>query len=301
MMIKRFILVCTFLSLSIASFSLEIGFDYRIGNLALAIDRSKSDTAFDGMDFSAWGLNFYADHKINDNVTIKTSFLNDPVLRNIAYTQFFYRESILNIGVGPFFGFFNSGLDPILKPGISTNVQLELPGILFVSFRADSTQNSRLNLDGDYTQERTDIKFGFYVPNAICTINLLNRQFTQKSGTEEIVDSLNEYSFKTEIFQKNTPYKLYLSFGLENLGKVWISETEDTVKQYLNSFLIGTGMEMNITRAFYFYLDVFHSIYTWGDQALLGIQSPGPGGYMFRGWAGFKIDIDQLIPQGPNS
>ncbi|MBN2738952.1 MAG: hypothetical protein JXR70_18370 [Spirochaetales bacterium] len=299
-MMRGILLICLVVFLGFSLYGLEVGIDYRIGNLALGADRAKSDTTFDGMDFSAWGLDFYAKHKINDNVTIETNFMNDPILRNIGYTQFFYRESILNIGVGPFFGFFNSGLDPILKPGISTIVQLELPGLFFVSFRADSTQNSRLNLDLDYTQERTDVQFGFYVPNAICTINLLNRQYTQKSGMDEIVDSLNEYSFKAEIFQKNTPYKLFLSFGLENLGKNWINSTE-TVQQYLNSFIVGTALDMNISRGIYIYLDVTHSIYTWGDADLLGIHTPGPGGYMFRGWAGFRINFDQLIPEPPVS
>jgi len=282
------LIVCTALDLT----ALELGGDFRMGNLALSQIVNSTVPSFNGNDYNSWGLSFWLKDNISDNLTIDAAFYSDPILRNICYTLFTYTESFLSLGVGPFFGLFNADLNTILKSGISTSIKLELPSILFVDFRTDSSLASRLLIVGDYVQERTDLTFGFYVKNAICSVNMLSKKFTQKEATDELIDSLNEYSFKTHLYQKNTPYKITLKFAYQNLSRQFI-EAASTEQYILNSIIVGTKLEINFTNAIRFYVDMDNSVYTFGQEKLLNTIIDS---YAFRGYAGMVFNIDKLLP-----
>ncbi len=276
--------------------AIDIGGEFRIENLAFKPDRSQSDTTFSGNDL-LYGFSVYATAQITDNFAFESGFFNDDILRNISYSIFNYREKFLNIGVGPFFGFFNA-TSTILKSGISTSIRLELPGIAFLHFRSDSTIGGRLIETGDYIQERNDIALGYYVKNAICSFNLGSKKFTQKSSQSlETVDSLTEYSFKTEIFEKNTPYTITLVFAYQSLGKSFIA-SGTTTKHTLDSIILKTDINIYITEYIQFYTNLESSIYTFGQDSLLGISNPGPGGYLFRSMTGIKMNLDRFIKPG---
>lgn len=296
---KRILIVFLIFLITTSLFSLELGGNFRIGNLSLDQIESTAATTFDGMDFNSWGLSFYVNQNITDNLKLDAGFYSDPILKNVSYTLFSYRESILKLGVGPFFGFFNdASLTTILKSGISTSISVELPGILFVDFRADSSLAGRLSQVGDYIQERTDLSFGFYVKNAICTVNIFSKKFSQKtSATLEVIDALTEYSFKTNIYQKNTPYRITISLAYQSLSKTFIDSSAaptTTTLYVLGSLICGTKFEMDITDAILYTLDVDNSVYTFGQEQLLGTNNPGPGGYAFRLSTGIKINLDKL-------
>ncbi|MBN2443952.1 MAG: hypothetical protein JXJ04_21495 [Spirochaetales bacterium] len=296
------ILLLLLFSMSLPVHSLEIGGNFRIGNLAFSPERERTDTEFTGTDFYNWGLSLYGIHKINDKLTFSTGFYSDPILRNISSSYVIYTEDIFSIGIGPVFGFLNSGLDPLMKPGISAILRIEIPALIFFELSAGNSLNARLSVDRDYIQERSDLSIGFFVPNAICTANILTRKFTQlhtltESGVDvfyDYVDSFTEYSFKANIFQKNVPYKLNILFAYQLLSKSYIQGTEKTDHR-LNSIIIGSGLELDFSPAIHFTIDVQSSLYTFGDGELLGTINPGPMGYMFKASTGIKINIDKII------
>jgi len=294
-MIRRSLILTTLVSLfslnSFSSFSLEIGAGFHIGNLGFTHERTSDQTGFDGSNYP-WGLSLYGTQPIADNFILNSGFYMDPILRNTVYTIFTYRERFFSIGVGPFFGPFNSKTS-LLKSGISTSVRIELPGVAFLSFRADSSIGGRLTQDGDYIQERSDASIGYYVRNAICSLNLLTRKYTQKTTSGEVIDSTIEYSFKTDIFQKNIPYKVLLTFGYRKTSKTFI-ENNASVSHTLGSILVNTRIDVELTTFLKFIVDLENSIYTFGQDELLGISNPGPGGYLFNLNAGFSIDVDKL-------
>jgi hypothetical protein len=280
----------------------ELGLDFHLGNLAFSPEREITETDFTGTDYYNWGLSLNGEHQINDKLVLSSSFYGDPVLRNISCSHVTYKENIFSIGIGPVFGFLNSGINPIIKPGISAILRIEVPSIIFLEFRADSSLNSRLSVDQDYIQERSDISVGFYVPHAICRVNILSTSFTQlrlvSEGGEDMfydyVDSLMEYSFHANIFKKNVPYRINISFAYHMLGKSYIKDTERT-EHNLNSFILGTGIELDFSPAIHFTLDVESSIYTFGEEELVGITNPGPMGYMFKASTGIVLNINKLI------
>ncbi len=288
--------VILFVLLAGRIYAVDIGAVFRIGNLAFQPDRPETSTTFSG-DKLLYGFSLYASSPITDTFSFESGFFNDSILRNISYTIFKYREKFISLGVGPFFGFFNAA-STILKSGISTSVQLELPGIVFINFRSDSTIGGRLIESGDYIQERNDVSLGFYIRNAISSINLLSKKFVQKkSDSLETVDSLTEYAFKTNIFQKNIPYRITIAFVYQILSKIFI-ETATTKKHTLDSIIIDTQFDMNITDYIQFTTQLQSSIYTFGQDELLGISNPGPGGYLFKLNTGIKINIDKFIKPG---
>lgn len=271
--------------------ALEISGTFRLGNNSFAQDRAETDVTFPGT-LDQWGLDLSVKQAITDDFTFSSSLQRELILRNTVYNTLTYRQGFLRIGVGPFFGLFNSPTS-ILKPGISTSVQLEFAGIAYVLFRSDSSIGGRLVEVGDYTQERSDVSAGLYVKNVIVSGVLQTRKFSQKTAAEvETVDTLSVYALQTDIFRKNAPYKVLLSFGYHQVARSYIHPTE-TVRHILNSIVLGTRLDLYLTPFVSTTLDLESSMYTFGNGELLGISNPGPGGYLFRLYAGATFDLNR--------
>ena len=292
MMKRKTLILIVLLFLFVLTFggALEISTEFHIGNLALERSRTSADTTYTGMYFP-WGINVGIKHPINNQIGISASWIMDPILRNTLYTQFTFRESFINIAVGPFFGVFNSS-SSILKSGINAVIQVEYPGIVFFRFRADSTIGGRLIETGDYLQERNDIVFGFYVPNAICSLGLTTKKYTEKVAAGETVDQLTEYFFDTEIFQKNVPYKVNVRFAYHRLTKTFLEAA--TTVHGLGSLVVAFRVDVDVTKYLTIFARLDSSIYTFGTDALLGITNPGPGGYLFNTGIGCRLDLSNL-------
>ncbi len=290
---QRIVVVLCFALLSRTSTSaLDLGVSFRLENLGFRTDRPADLVTFTGEDY-LWGLSLFGTHTITENFDFETGFYNDNVLRNISYTLFSFRESFLSLGVGPFFGFFNS-MSTVLKSGISTAVSVGIPGIAFLTFRADSTIGGRLIEVGDYIQERNDVSLGFYIPNAICTFGLLSKKFIQKQQTEaletlEVVDGLTEYSFRTDVYQKYMPYTVSAKIAYQNITKSYLQDSELTVHS-LNSIVLGTKLEIKLINFISIFADLESSIYTFGLEELVGISNSGS--FLFRLNTGVLLDFD---------
>ena len=272
--------------------ALEIGGSFRFDNLGFKTDRAAADTSFTGLDYFAGGSLFVI-HRAADNVSVEAGFLRDDILRSLIYTEIEYQLEYFRLGLGAFLGAFNSP-GTLLKSGITTSIGLELPGIAFVRFRSDTSIGGRLVQTGDYLQERSDIAVGFYVPHVICSLNVESKSFTQKRAANlEVVDSLTVYSFKTDIYQKNLPFRILLTFGYQSLDKTYLDGLA-TPPHTLNSIILGTRLDLNVTRALALIFSLDSSVYTFGQQQLLGVSNPGPGGYLFRAVAGFSLDLARL-------
>ena len=290
---KMFFLILLGLAAAGSSlYSLEIGARFHIANKYFSPARTVDATTFDGTSVT-WGIDGYINHQINENIGINTGFYMDPILKNTMYTLFTYKHSFLSLSVGPFFGLFNS-TSTLLKSGISTSIGLEFPGVVFLRFRADSSIGGELVSAGDYLQEQNSIYFGFYVPHAICSAGLTTRKYTYlATAATRVVDGLNIYSFSTDIYQKNTPYRVLINFSLHQLKKTFI-DTATTVHS-LNSLVAGFELNINLTDFFVLSMALDSSIYSFGTNQLLGVTNPGPGGYLFEASAGVLINIDTII------
>jgi hypothetical protein len=268
-----------------AAFSLDLGMQGWIGNLAFKTDRAVTDVTLPGADYF-WGLSLYGTQSISDSINFETGFYSDPVLRNISYTLFNYSQKVLSVGIGPFFGLFND-TTTLLKSGISTSVKLELPGIVFVSFRSDSSIGGQLIQVGDYLQSRSDIEFGFYVPNAICTLSLNSRTFDQKAAADDVVDSMTTYAFTTNLYRKNVPYQLIVKVAYQSIARSFIVAAKTAS---LNSVILGTELDVSLSNSLVLQAGIEGNVYSFGLGTLVG-SDPA---FLFHTFAGVKMSVDAI-------
>jgi hypothetical protein len=298
---SRLLLLLTVFALVVGGpiWGLEVTAEFDMGNLGFAKDRLSSAT--DYPQIFPWGLALYVTEDISSNLTIDSGFYFDQTLKNISYTRLHYSQAFFTLGVGPFFGFFNSR-SSILQPGISTAVRIDFPGIAFVEFRADSSIGGRMVQSGDYLQERSDLTAGLYVLNAIATVNLLTKTYAYRSDTEEIVDDFVEYSFRTDLFQKNVPIKVLLSFAYQKRGKSFTNLSDREVSTHeLNSLILGTKIDSQINDYMSVVTSLESSIYSFGsvvtlqDSALLTIPSTGIDAFLFNAGVAIRLNLDRIL------
>ena len=275
---------------------LELTTLYHMGNLGFDRQANAAQDSISGLKYP-WGVSVYGEHDISSELDLKAGFFYDPVLRNTTYTLFEYTDEFFRIGVGPFFGVFNSK-SSILKSGISTSVRVEFPGLLFASLRSDSSIAARFTKVGDYMQERNEITFGYYIPNAICTLNLTTKRYvTQKTSTLETDDAFTEYSFEVDIYQKNVPVRLLLSFAYQTRTRTYDFESATDQSNSLNSLVLGTRFTVEVSPTVALIADLDHNVYSFGkyddgsSAGALGLPDTGPGIYLFQGSVGLRVKL----------
>jgi hypothetical protein len=286
---RRFLLAIVILTVSAGTaFPLDIGLDGWLGNLGFVSTRKAADTTFPGEDYF-WGLSLYGTQSISDAISLETGFYSDQVLRNTSYTLFSYKTDFLTVGFGPFFGLFNDDTwGTIMKSGISTSVRIEVPGVVFVSFRSDSSIGGELVKTGDYQQYRNDVSCGVYLPNAICTLSLNSRSFEQLVSSTVVVDSLAEYAFSTDIYKKNVPYRVIVTIAYQSLSRSFI--TAKTTTATLNSVILGTEVDLAISPSLIAKVGIEGNVYSFGQDTLVG----GCDTFLFRTFAGVKLSVDSI-------
>lgn len=275
-------------------FGLEITTSITSGNLAFNQSSTAPVSTFSGKDFT-WGMSVFGEEHITDNVVLKAGVHYDPVLRYTTNTLFEYQFSFFKLGVGPFFGVFNTP-ETIMKSGITSSVRIELPGIIFASLEADSSIGARFVKVGDYIQEKNMITVGYYIPNALCSLNLTTKSFVAKQGSAlEVDDSFTEYSFKVDIFQKNVTFKALLSFGYQTLSRTFLNtSTGTTTSNTLNSLVFGTDFTFQITEGISIIANLESTIYSFGyenDSTPLTLPDSGIEQYLFRITTGVTLTL----------
>jgi len=273
---------------------LEISTLFHISDISFDKNDISPVTALSGTTYP-WGISIFGTDSITEDMLIKAGVFYDPILRYTTYTLFEYQHEFFKLGVGPFFGSFNT-TGSILKSGISTSVRIELPGILFASLKADSSIGSRFVKIGDYLQESNKISVGYYIPNAICSFNLTSKSFvTKQAANLEVDDSFIEYAFKVDMFQKNVAFRALLSFAYQTLTRTYLDTiTSNSTENKLNSIILGTNFKFKINGGLSLITNLESNIYSFGynDTTALKLATTFPGSYLFRITTGVSINLN---------
>ncbi|MFO7730761.1 MAG: hypothetical protein R6V86_08345 [Spirochaetia bacterium] len=283
---KRFYLSIIILGALIQPlFSLEVTTLLHGGNIMFDKESEAVETALSGKDYY-YGLSIYGNQQIDENTTLHAGIKYDPVLRYTTYTTLEFARDFYQIEVGPFFGMFNSW-SPVMKSGISTSIRFDYPGVAFVSLRSDSSIAARFTKAGDYMQEHNQISVGYYIPHAICSLNLTTKRYvSQQTETIEVDDSFTEYSFEVDIFQKNVPVRVLLSFAYQNLERIYPGDTNS-----LNSIVFGTDFRIDVSPKVSLLARIDSNVYSFGKSgnASLSLPDSGVGMYLFRSELGAEL------------
>ncbi len=282
---RAFLPVAALLTLASVAGALDLGVGAWVGNYGFARDRAISDTTLPGADW-LWGPSVTVTQHFSDTLALESGFRVDPIMRNVFYTLFTVQEKILSIGAGPFFGLFNGSPD-FMQPGISTAVRLEIPGIAFLSLQSDSSIAGNLVAVGDYTQERAQAGVGFYVRNAVCTLELDSSTFTQRADASTlVVDGLTAWSLRTDVFMKNVPYRVGLSAAWQTLDRSWIAAT--TTRHTLHSLVIGAELAATIARTVTVVAGIDGTVYSFATGATTGSSQD----FLFRASTGVTLTLE---------
>jgi hypothetical protein len=283
---RRIIPLLLLFFVSVGVYAFELGAYFDLSNLDFARTRTAAETTLPGADY-LWGLQITGSDQLSEALALDLSYSRDTVLRHIAYTRLAYMDDFFSITIGPFFGLLNSA-DSIVQSGLSTTVELYIPGITFVRLRSDNSLSGRLVVTGDYIQEQSELAIGFYAANVIPTVYVANKRYTAKTDAGEAVDSLTEYGVRTDIFQKNVPYQVALNFAYQDAERQFIEAT--TTNHSYGSLVIGARITLALFKAFTIVADLDSSIYTFGREALVGEVSSDS--FLFRLSTGVEVNLD---------
>ena len=288
---KRILSVSLLLLLSLSLFSIEIGFSGTLSNMDFSPDRKETETKVSGTDY-LYGLSVFSNADVAEDLTLEAGVFYDPILRYTLSSRLTYRSDYFQFSAGPFFGIFNDW-STVIKPGIATEILIDVPGFIFTRLSADSSIGGRLIDTGEYLQERSQIGVGFYVPNAICEISMETKNFTEKTSYGELVDKLLAYTFNTDIYQKNRPYRFDLSFSYQTRNLSFIGSS-DTIDHTLNSLVLGTGIDVQASRNLDIFLNLESNIYSFGeaDNTFMEYADSGIGIYLFSLSTGLRFRVD---------
>ncbi|MFW6213132.1 MAG: hypothetical protein ACOC8L_09545, partial [Spirochaetota bacterium] len=266
-------------------FSLDLSLNVNFSNFDFARDRAVDATSLPPSDLM-WSVGASGTQELAEDVFVDFAYRDDPVLRRQFFTRLQYTDEFFRFVFGPFFGLWNAP-DTILQSGLSTTVELFVPGLITVALRSDTSLSARLVVPGDYIQEQSELSLGFFVYNAIPRIYLRSKRYTYKTSLGERIDSLTEYGLRTDVFQKNIPYQLILDFGYQRGIKTFMEPT--TVTHGFGALTIATEVDASLTDAFTIFASLEGSIYTFGTDFLVG--SVNSDQFMFRTTAGARLQL----------
>lgn len=298
--------------------ALELGTFFDIGNMSFP-ETPLTTTDFPS-DSYPWGLTVTGRQVINEGMEINFGYTNDRVVNHLVHSTFIYNGEFFSIGAGPAFGVLNSTTTP-LQPGMSTESRVAWPGKLFLSFDMFSSIGYRLSSPGDYSQSKNNLTIGFYVPNAICTVGMDQKSYTEVVSTYgEGTDKQTDFSFKADIFQKNVPFRVLIGLIYRQHSKEYMRNlidgtlthtppddpafslaiTPSSLKESLNSILLQSKVTFQVTPYLTLMVDAHSNLFSFGkitnDETdaddLMSIPSTLPDSFLFEVKVGFTFDLD---------
>jgi len=272
-------------------FALEISSEASLGNMAFDTGRSTALSApLNGEAFAetwAYGGSISATENIGDAIYFSAGIERDPTIRNLVFTRVGFDAGFAKLAVGPFFGPFNTD-GSVLTSGLSTTLRLEFAGLVFGSFRSDSTIGAGLAAPGDYVQERSEVTVGLWVPNVVVSVRLGSDSFTWKKASDlTIVDERTRYEFLADAYKKNIPYTVGVNFAYENLKRSYVGATSaDSLTDELGSALIGMKLAFQVTDHLRISAGGEAALYAWGIGDL---RSPPVNSALFNANLGVTL------------
>jgi len=249
----------------------------------------------DPLDF-LYGGGGRVSQRLSDVLTISTSYRLDPLSRSWLGARAEYSAGVVQLGLGTQFGLFNN-LDRPLTAGLSSSIEIELPGIIFASVAYASSLGQSLVAVGDNSQERNEVSLGWYVRNAICTASIVTEEYQERIGADlATTDTLVDYQFLVDVFKKNQPYNVLLSLGYRTVSREYASAGL-AVKDSLGAFVLGTGFKLRPAPWIEISAMLDSGLYAFGFDDLLG-QSPARSSYFFKANAGVTDRTEEFRPRG---
>jgi hypothetical protein len=244
-----------------------------------------------------YGGGAFAEQALSESLSVRTAYDLDPLSRSWLSAGVTYSTGIIQVGLGSQFGLFNNLARP-LTAGLSSSIKLEIPGLVFASVENSSSLGQAMGAVGDNSQERNDIRVGWYVRNAICSAIFSTDKYQERRSADLVTtDTMVDYIFLVDIFKKNQPYNILLSLGYKTTSREYSGAT--SVKDSLGMVLLGTGLRLRPIPALEIDLELESGVYTFGFDNLLG-HGPLQTDYYFKALTGITVKTSEFRARGQN-
>jgi len=258
--------------------ALDIEASGYFGNLGLpwAGSSPRTDAAYPA-DLWLYGGSASFSERLGPGFSLVAGYETDPVLRHVVRGVITYESGIASIGAGPMVGAFNSLASP-LKAGIHIGFRLEAPGIVFLSTIVESSMGAGLVAPGDYAQELSEIKAGWYVYNAICSLSMLTKRYTSIPAEGGfLVDAATDYLFSVDVHKKGTAYRILAELGYRGMTKTYASGQKDG----LGAVILGAKVNADLSQTITLSAGLDSGVYVYGTDLMAG-KGPAPTAFMFN-------------------
>lgn len=221
--------------------------------------------------------------QLNTGLSFMAEYETDPVLRNVVRGIITYETGIVSISAGPMVGVFNS-IEKPLKTGINIGFRLELAGLVFFSATVESSMG--MATTGGYFQDLTELSGGWNVDNAICSISMTTKQYTDLLATGTVSNESIDYQFAVDVYKKGAPYRVLAELGYRAMTKTY----EDATSDGLGAVLLGAQVSAQLNPVFSIVAGLDSGVYVFGlgEEAS---SSPAPTSFMFQGNLGVVIHL----------
>ncbi len=291
---RIFCLLALGAGIAISLYSLEIDSEMGWDNARFDRDRTTSlasDEAFVPQGALYWSIDLK--ENVGENFRIRFGYDRGALLRDRIETAFGVEYDIFSVYAGPFFAPFVSPEKP-LGSGLTTELKLRLPGILFVSLRNDTSLGSGLTLTGDFYQANSVLEAGFWVPNVIISARVSLEEFIDKLNASDIAnDRRIRYEFVTNFHKKNVPYTIELRLGYQESSRsLSIAGVESA--DILHTLLTALKLSAQVHRKAQVHLGGEFYPVTWTNGGMLPPAASTP---LFTVSGGLQLSLPSIVKQ----
>ena len=185
-------------------------------------------------------------HNISESLNLSVNFERDNIMQNSINALFGAKTDYFNVKFGPFLGF----LDFLSIPdvGIIGSLELNLPGIVFLSISGSSTLGSQYDFTSLTCRETAGAKIGFWIDNAIPSFSAIIK-YISKQPEESVIldDTLLKYFFNLELYSKNSTVSGFINMGYQSLKRAYKKGNLEYTDE-LSSWFAGLGIDWRVIR-----------------------------------------------------
>jgi hypothetical protein len=276
-------------STALSAGGLDIEGSFQLGNIGFTPARASTDATYAGADYFA-GANLSLRQDMGSGIRIEAAAERDLITGDSFSAMLQYKAEYFRIGLGPYLGLVNSTPN-FLRPGLSTLLGVEYPGVVFLTLRTDNSQGTQATTADVSSAQNNEIRLGFYVrDSAICSLGFSYAQFASIQGGTQQVDSLTAYTFDVKVFEKNVPYRLDFNFAYQVLLRQYLDGITNP-SHGLNSVMAGLGVDVVISPSFALLFGFRTSVWSFGTGVLSGLSDIGFSPFLFQASTGFRVTL----------
>lgn len=271
------------------TFALEVTLSQTVTNLTFPAQTEVSNTSFTAKDFF-FGTDLVLNTELSPGVSLSGGYQMDAVIRKRVFANFLYQTDYVSLGVGPYFGIFNTSKS-LAAPGIETFFQFSFPNLMFVSVNFQSTLAPLIKA-GDYYQNDGRLGMGLSLPNGVVGLAGNISRFSELTSSGITTDEIKAVEFTSEVFFKNNPFKFGADFRFQNYSR----EFQPNAKVFsVYSGIVTVSANLILTPQWQIFASSSSSLlnFGYGDYAQgASTFNPDPMAYIFSANLGLTWTLE---------